>query len=539
MRAPDTAPRWIVAIALVAVIVGIGFRATNATHKIFYQDEAVTSLRVAGFGLDDLGPLFDRRPHTFGDIDRLVTVTPAKTIRDTMDSLIREDPQHPPFFYVLEAAYGRIAGAGPLAMRSLAVTVSLLALPLVYALARELFRRRTTAWIALAIYALSPFFVLYAYQAREYGLLPATIVLASLLYLRARRQSGVWPWVAYAASVTLGCYTYPFFAFAIVAHGVAALVDVRRAPRAFAAFFVSAGAGAIAFIPWLRVLADHQSTAAGDVAWATSTYPLAFMAAKWAFFAVATIFDLEFADLHFAVVALAVGVLIAIAVVHLVRRERRDVAVFIGALGLTGFVALVIPDLLLHHRFSTIARYLVPTWLAVLLTVAALLGARAGSRLTTVALPLVLVVAALSDFTSSRAGSWWENNGTKAVPAAARFLQAHPGTVVVGIKDIAPLLGLTFAVPARLRWIGYEGLGMPPLPTGGTTYLYSPSEAVRDRISREGRLRLELAYDSHDASNLSTFRRSVDAGRGHGAAGGPSLGGDDWGEIVLWRVEPR
>ncbi|GAC1617021.1 MAG: hypothetical protein NVS4B5_07510 [Vulcanimicrobiaceae bacterium] len=527
--APGVVPQWVVVVALVAILAGVACRFSNATHKVYYQDEAVTSVRAAGYELDDIGRMFDRHPHTYGDVARFVVPGADRSLASTVKSLVDEDPQHPPVFYVMEGAWSHVAGAGSLAMRSLAVALSLLALPLIFALALELFGTRTTAWIATALFAVSPFFVLYAYQAREYGLFAATVALASVLFLRARRLGGRGRWAAYGAAVALGCYTYLFFAFALVVHGIVALTDLRRRPRAFGAFLLSALAGVAAFLPWLRVFVDHRATAAADVDWATSAYPLAYIAAKWAFFSAGTFFDLEYLDSRFAVVALAVLVLEAVALVELVRRGPARSALFVVALGATAFVALAIPDLVLHHRFSTIPRYLVTTWMALVLAVAAWFGRRPDSRITRLGFPALVCAALAASATSSVAGSWWENNGSRAVPAAARYLAAHPGTVVAGFAEEFPLLDLALMVAPQGHWIGYMPGQAPPLEHSiGTTYLLSPSSETRARLAARGK-RLSLAYDSHDfATNLSRFRSGVS---------GQHAGDNDWGEIVLWRVD--
>jgi len=84
----------------------------------------------------------------------------------------------------------RAFGSTPLWTRLLAVGLSLTALPLMYALAFELFASRSVSLIATALLAVSPFFILYAYQAREYGLLSSAILLSSVLFLRAVRLGG-------------------------------------------------------------------------------------------------------------------------------------------------------------------------------------------------------------------------------------------------------------------------------------------------------------------------------------------------------------
>lgn len=520
-----------------AILLGIDFRYSNAVYKVYYQDEAVTSLRVAGFTLHDFDELFDRKPHTFGEVQRLLRPAPERGVADTIRSLALEDPQHPPAFYALEALWVRSAGVSPFWTRLLAVALSLAALPLMYALGLELFGSRTVGLIATALLAVSPFFVLYAYQAREYGLLTSAILLSSVLFLRAARLGGGRRWGWYALSVAFGMYTYLLFVLVIVAHAVAAVAPFtvgRRRPRSLAAFAAASFTGLLLCAPWLWVVLRNRSVANADVSWATSAYPLRFMIAKWAFYAAATFFDLEYSSARFTFVAVIVLAIVVAAAVALVRGNKGAAAIFVIALGASAFLALAVPDLVLHHRFSTIARYLMPTWIAIVLAVAALLGLSRRTRIAGGAFALLLAGGIVSDAVSARSTSWWENNGNKAVPRIAAELREHPGTLLVSTQDEAPLLDLAPLVPAEARWLGYQSGTMPPrwaVTEARHTYLLSPAPWLQARLASERDVRIRLGYDSHDFStNLTRFRA---------AATGENAGANDWGEMILWTIEPR
>jgi len=524
----------IVAVAIVAILLGAGFRYANAVHKVYYQDEAVTSLRLSGFTLHDFDQLFNREARTFGQIHRLASPAAGRGVVDTVRSLASEDPQHPPAFYALAALWVRAFGSTPLWTRLLAVGLSLTALPLMYALAFELFGSRSVGWIATALLAVSPFFVLYAYQAREYGLLSSAILLSSVLFLRAVRLRGWRRWGWYALSLAFGMYTYLLFVPVIAAHAIAVIARARRDLRSLAAFAAASCSGLILAAPWLWIFLRNRSVANEDVSWATSAYPLPFMIAKWGFYAMATFFDLEYAFARTAVFVAMVAVIVVIAFVHLIRRENTGAAIFVVSLGGVAFLALALPDIMLHHRFSTIARYLVPTWTALLLAVAAFLGHARHKRIAVATLVLLLGGEIISDAVSARSTSWWENNGNKAVPRVAAQLREHPGLLLVSTQDEAPLLDLAPLVAADAPWVGYQSGTMPPrwsLTGARRIYLLSPSTWVRDRLRTDPSLRLRLVYDSHDFStNLTRFRA---------ASTGATAGANDWGEMVLWTIEPR
>jgi len=539
-RGPATA---VLVLTLLALAVGIWARFSNVTHKIYYQDEAVTSVRTAGYRLADVYTLFDGRVHPFGDLQRLLRPAPGRGVRATVASLAREDPQHPPLYYALQAAWMRAIGSDPVRMRVLPVLLSLLALPLGFLCARELFASRTSALVMTALLAVSPFQVLYSYQTREYGLLTATILAASLALLVAlRRADSARSWIAYALAVTVGLYTYLLFAYVVVAHVAYVLLLERfRFSRSVRRFALASAAGVLLAAPWFAIAYAHRATMSADLDWAQSSYPLAFMVSKWAFFSSATFFDLAYANVRFAPLGLAVVLFALYAVIRTVRQASPRVALFVLTLVATTAVFLVAQDLAFHERFSTIARYLTPTWLgldfAVAYTVGGALDGARSARTQRAWLATFLAFVALgasSDAINSRASSWWENSGNRPLPAMAAVLGRTPQALVVVQNEYAPVLSLAFLVNGELRLQGFIGRRLPPIDSSGAgpIYLFSPTGDLRERLLREQHLVARRVYDSRDeALAVRQFRSAV--------ASSKKTPVGAWGEGSLWIATSR
>src|SRR5207248_4961479 len=102
--------------------------------------------------------------------------------------------------------------------------------PGLYWLCRELFGCSRTAWMAVALLAVSPFHVLYAQEAREYSLWTVAILLSSAALLRAARLQTRRTWWAYAASVALGLYSHTLFVLVAGAHGAYMAASCVRMP---------------------------------------------------------------------------------------------------------------------------------------------------------------------------------------------------------------------------------------------------------------------------------------------------------------------
>ena len=98
------------------------------------------------------------------------------------------DDIQPPLYYVLVAGWTRLAGTSEWALRFPSVAAGLLALPLLLALHRRLWRLAAgpvtpSALPLLLLAACAPLWVYYAQEARNYTLLTGLGVLLSLIHI--------------------------------------------------------------------------------------------------------------------------------------------------------------------------------------------------------------------------------------------------------------------------------------------------------------------------------------------------------------------
>jgi len=140
----------------------------------------------------------------------------------------------PPLYYDLLHFWMQLFGMGEAAVRSLSLLFGVLTVPLLYALGRRLFGPATGLGAAL-LGAVSPFWIWYAQEARNYtlvtflGLLSSYLLLAVSLPCRAGEGRGVKPcegsepsqgsaglWLAFVLTNVAAVYTH-YYAFFLVA----------------------------------------------------------------------------------------------------------------------------------------------------------------------------------------------------------------------------------------------------------------------------------------------------------------------------------
>jgi uncharacterized membrane protein len=451
---------WLV---VAAIVCGIGFRLYHLDHKTFWEDEILGTVRMLGYTEAEI---VQAGPHvrTAADIQTYFRLHgTGNSLSATIRSLAQEDPQHPPLYYLLVRIWVGRAGTSVLAQRLLPAIFGILAIGAMYLLARELFGNPRAAAIAAALYALSPFAVLYAQEAREYSLWTLQTLISSMLVLRAVRTGERRYWIGYGVCTALGLYVYPLTALVSVAHG--AFVLAHQATRKMAVivpFMLSAAAAALVFVPWLAM--THSSVGARGFAH--------MMAVKLSAGTVAVTFmrNLRTCVTDFGPVGgsllrhavtvsgAAVLALLAYSLWFLFVRDRQGgkVRSFVFALLIIPPLPLLGHDLLSPGTFVTQVRYFVPAYTAIALALAYLFhataadGRRRGVPTTawSAVFALVLTGGAVSCAISSQASTWY-NKVWERSPAVAAEIAAAENPVVIGDLTTSRVLGLSFYLPPR------------------------------------------------------------------------------------------
>ena len=160
---------------------------------------------------------------------------------------------HPPLYYALVHVWSQFAGFSPRSLRLASILLALPAIPLAYALGRDL-RDQTTGYLAAFLVAVNPMAVYYSQEIRMYGL-AATLSLAALWtgwrwgMMRDERPSFRWAWgVGYALSLIAGLYTLYVFILLPVAQFLWMLLFRRERWKPFVGTLFAA---ALAYLPWV------------------------------------------------------------------------------------------------------------------------------------------------------------------------------------------------------------------------------------------------------------------------------------------------
>lgn len=301
---------------------------------------------------------------------------------DTIQSLASEQLHHPPFYVLLVRQWTSWFGGTIAISRLLPGLLSLLSLPLLYALALELFGSPLTALFSTVLLAISPLEIFFAQTNAVYSLLSVVIIGSSGLLIRALRRFSWLDWITYGISVALGLYTHSLFGLTILVQGSyvlflrlgrfpnRSLVRRRLFRKPFERFLVAMAIALLLYLPWLVVLIRNreQLLVSLTAVTATSTSILELLR-DWYLNFTALFINLEFGlnEPFTYFLRLPIVLFLALALDTLRRRALWPGWLFVITSFGVPFFGLVLVDLLLSSNLSAMRSNLLPCYPAIYL----------------------------------------------------------------------------------------------------------------------------------------------------------------------------
>ncbi len=439
------------AILIAIICFGAYLRFDRIEYKVFWQDEVYSAIRVSGRATHDViewgKTLIDGPTLTAKDLLALQQLDKEHGFRDILTSSLSNP--HCPIYYIVLRAWALLFGDSVTALRSFSAFISVLTLVALFAWCRREFTDQRIAPLAVALFAVSPFQVLYAQETRMYSLLTLLVILSSLTLQRALEDNCLCRRIAYGIALTLGLLTHILFVLVLVSHVAFLVIQALRTRsinmRLCNPLLTIAVAGTIS-APWLwrlltsNILETHETAVAIDPQ---------VLVHSWANLVTRFISDLH---LHYEaasyLVPFSVGIVIAGIVVFRFAEpvKTRDL---ILALLLIPLLAVVIPDLIRGGSRSTVIRYLTPFGVAlnvVLSYLVAFLVASTHKWRERLGWSLVAALLCVGIASNLKNRSWEIGNktafGTKDLPQVISELGSVQSPHIVTSLDLVPLLSL-------------------------------------------------------------------------------------------------
>ena len=408
-------PNKRVVLALIAglVLLGVALRLYGLEQKIVWHDEVATRVLAAGATMAaQMQGLYHAQVLTAGQVLQYQQVQQGTSVLALIADLAQHDPQHPPLYYVLAKVWVDFLGDSVYALRTLSVLFSGLGLLAMYWFVRELAASRRTALIAMLLMGVSPLFILYGQEAREYALWTLTLLLSSAALLRALRVSRAVPtlldqnklglvasrkdhvgesvrsvtvwalsdvqraWLLYGCSLLVAVYTsLSTLSLILVQVLYVAIVTRLQWSRALYGFIVSLSAVGLLCLPWALNLLRNFEAFSASMAWSSViVIPRTAVLRILSLNVTRNVFDFwpEVVQDQWLPIAASAACVTAIVVacVWVFRHTRRETRLYLLLLLVLPTSMLLLPDLLFGGIRSSNARYLMPVWLAVVAVLA-------------------------------------------------------------------------------------------------------------------------------------------------------------------------
>jgi uncharacterized membrane protein len=488
-------------LIIVLLVLGVFFRFTNLGLKVYWHDETITSLHLAGYTGEDVRQLiFNGGIVGVRDLLKYQYPTPEISLNDTLRTLIIEDPQHPPVYYILARLWMHGFGNSVAVIRSVSAVISLLVFPSIYWLCIELFESSLVGWVAIALSSISPVYVVFAQEARGYSLLMVTILLSSASLLRAMRLKTIGSWIIYAITLALGLYSLPLILLTAIGHGLYVLIVTGlRWNKTIASYLLASLAGVLAFTPWLALTFNSLTKAQASTAWSATKVPLSRLIKSWVGNISRVFFDINLDASAPAIYLIPPVLIILILVIYafyfLYRQTSPKIYLFISTMIGVPFLALLIPDLLSGGLRSSVPRYLVPCFLAILLTVAYLLGHKIASvsslqqKLWQSVMLLLISAGIISCVVYSQSQVWWNKKPSDThVQAATIINQTNRPLLITSYyhANFGELLSMSYLLNPKVQLQLVSEPNIPKITQGfSDIFVFNPSPALKSGIERD------------------------------------------------------
>jgi uncharacterized membrane protein len=506
-------------LCILLIALGIVLRFVNLapSHKPVWLDETFTALHISGFSDQAAqAQIFaPQQPIVLGDLVRFQQ--PQGNWQGTIEHIALTAPELPPPYFIGGAWAMSIFGKSATVLRCYSAALSLLMLPAMYWFCQELFGLSTVSWLATAIVALSPIQLLYAQEARPYGLWGTFILLSQAALLRALRQPSIGHWLAYGAALVGGLYCHLLFGLVAIAQAV--YMGIREWPSlqkrklgtVLPGYLAAAIGSLVCFAPWMVYALVHFTNfnaaseyRAEPVTWGPH---LVLLVRGWL-----RTLSLMLADFNVAAAAgsptwqLALAGLLALtwtaALLVLVRnfyhQADRAARQYLTVTLLVPIGILVVPDIIFGDLRSLATRYALPLILGLQAILAySLLHGQflRPSRRRRIVWAIILAFNLASCFYFCAMPTWWSKADAQAMPPLVEAIGKHPDAIILSDESWVKSFSLTHSLPldTRLWWLKAHELP-PVLPDASRLYLFAPTDALLKTIpDRYHKQKLALA----------------------------------------------
>lgn len=502
---------------VIVIAIGVFFRFVYLDQKNLTGDECITQVRAAGYKGESYGVEAYQGPSVFqltprdqvisGEaISQFQRVHQYPSFTDTIRANATGAPQHPPLYWVFIRFWMQVFGNSTNAIRMLSVIFSLLTIPVLYRLCRELFQQEIIAWLAVSFISVSPVHLFQAHNARPYSLWILMILLSSLALLKALKDhhNQKRSWLLYGITASLSLYTYLFSTFVLIAHGIYVFIREGFHQTQTLKNYIRTLLGVIlVFLPWIIVVLFNLKTADKMTAW-TGKPVDSLTDLIWSYVNnFANIFMVwntgleSVLPLNHDSFVFSFGTAITLLSIYSFWFLRQHSAnkewIFIFALTGTIVLSLITIDLLMGGRRAAIGRYLYPSILGIQISVSYVLGMKFHQSIPWKVMTIALILCGILSCAVSVKSQTWKGHPNFEIQSAQIINQAKNPLVISDGDIVFGLMPLNSQLKSTINWIIVSQQDNVVIPNQfSDIFLYKASSQLQEHLTE--RYQLEPVY---------------------------------------------
>ncbi len=499
-------------LALAFVVFAVGFcclRFVRLEQKLYWVDEVATSEHITPDVADQVeSGLASGDIKNIAQVASLMKLSKPTTLSGTVVDLAASDPHHTPPYYLLLNLWSRLFGLEPGKLRLLSAVFSLAAIPALYWFALELFQSDLIAAISIWLYALSPFELIYAQQAREYSMWILFILLSSASLIGAARRPRLASWVLYFFFTSTMLWTHLLSIWIVMAHSAFMALHFRGSRKTLLSFVLVVALSFLLLAPWLMMIGTRPAELYDFGGIEVQVAPLLYLETFFLNLS-RTVLDVDLPSYEHLpylqwrlIVPIAATILLIASCVWLfLRRATPESRTLLCLLGVCTMLPLVLADVLAGGRRALLPRYDSPTWISLDLILAfSMVNALSTQKKLNqwagrTAMVLILCCGSYSQWQFLSGTTWWTTRPPDLAKSAV-VLAANPN-VPLGLDMSSLHTGQLISLAYFLR----EG----PIITikdqsdpmySDEAFVYRPSEELIRNIEESHRFlaRQETGY---------------------------------------------
>ncbi len=240
---------------LIIILIGFSLKFYKLDYRYFWYDETWTILHTSGqpeqYFLNQFPTNEIRNISYYQDMLKLneQDFTVASQLKGIY-SMTNMTPLH----YMLLVFWHRLVGDRDIHYRLFNVLIFALILPLLFLFTRRLFQSKQAGWIAVSLFAVSPFFQNYTIEARYNMLCTFLLLLNQFIFLHTIQSKKTGWWIAYIGTGVLTFYSNFNLGLLFIANFLYILIYEKALIRSF---LISSFLILLVSSPWLYNLATH------------------------------------------------------------------------------------------------------------------------------------------------------------------------------------------------------------------------------------------------------------------------------------------